>query len=201
MRLSWVRGLTGCDQASWQGRNGGGWVGCYEVTQKEFKEVLGFNPSTNSLGGNYPVESMTLAQAMRFCKELTDKDPLPAGWRYDLPSEPQWEFFARGTTATTNGAYFLKSKPPRGPESPQAVGILSPNNYGLYDVLGNLAELTTATDRGDEGVYHVKRGGGFRSTADTLSVAHQPQPKGPWQHRDPAQDTGFRVVLVPVSSP
>jgi formylglycine-generating enzyme required for sulfatase activity len=195
MILAWVTNLP--DGGSWPGRQGGGgWVGKNEVTQAQFEKVLGINPSANKAGGDYPVENMTLDQANEFCAKLTAGDPKLKGWHYTLPSEQQWKFFAGDLPPKNNDgnytdyANYSLSKVGK----TIAVGSLKPNSFGLYDVLGNVSELTstllpTATN------YSILKGGNFaKGSALILQLPTQPE-----YYSKPDRTIGFRVVLVPVT--
>jgi serine/threonine protein kinase len=199
MVLVWVRGLPGAENSSWNGRKGGGWVGQYEVTQDEFNSVLHKNPSKNQKGGRYPVENMTYNDAVSFCDTLTrlEQQRLPAGWHYSLPSESQWAFVGAKTPVDTTYAFFAKSGDQKTPEE---VGLLKTNSFGLYDVLGNVAELTRTRwhyDNTSDTNYFVRRGGGFQSVSSTLS--EDPGDYTYWVFPGPSADTGFRVILTPAS--
>ncbi len=133
----------------------GYWLGKYEVTQKQYKAVMGTNPSwyTND---NEPVEMVTWNDATNFCAKLTEIEKaagrLPAGYRYTLPTEAQWEYACRaGTTTDLNSGKNLSNKD-QCPEmdevgwyngnsaSPHSVGQKQPNAWGLYDMHGNVQE-------------------------------------------------------------
>jgi len=204
MTLAWVANLPGCQDSQWTtDRANGGWVGRYEVTQDKFKRVLGFNPSKSQAAGNgkFPVENMSFEDATRFCEELTKLDKLPAGWHYALPTEEQWEFFAAGTPLDTKHAYY---EPPgiKKPTMPQETGRLAANSFGLYDVLGNVAELTRTlwhySANADERKHYIWRGGGFDSTMAVMAAnANDVVDKAYWIFIDPKPDVGFRVILIP----
>ncbi|MFM7118549.1 MAG: SUMF1/EgtB/PvdO family nonheme iron enzyme [Planctomycetota bacterium] len=123
------------------------YLGVTEVTQTQFEDVMGFNPS-NHKGDLLPVDSATWFQAVEFCDRL---NALPAEVRagrvYRLPTEAEWEFAAR---AGSGHRYFFGESPAgidqfawyisNSNGKPQDVGIKLPNPWGLYDVLGNVDE-------------------------------------------------------------
>ena len=82
----------------------GFFLGKFEVTQEQWKAVMGTSPS-EFFGPKRPVENISWDQAKRFCQELSILEQkagrLPEGWIYDLPTEAQWEYACRaGTTST-----------------------------------------------------------------------------------------------------
>jgi formylglycine-generating enzyme len=120
---------------------------------------------------NYPVVGITWKQARAFCNWRTDLqtdfstrlNEAPAH-NYRLPTETEWELAARGGLTNTIypwGSYYTRNdvgcfmanfKPLRGnyvSDSPSTtntmkVGQFDPNNYGLYDMSGNVAEWTSS---------------------------------------------------------
>jgi formylglycine-generating enzyme required for sulfatase activity len=108
-----------------------------EVTQAQFQEIMGTNPSAAACGGDCPVESMTWREAGAFCAALGGR----------LPSEAEWEYAARAGTTTAYGcgadpacldgvAWYNSTL-----DTPHAVRAKSPNAFGLYDTLGNVDEF------------------------------------------------------------
>jgi formylglycine-generating enzyme required for sulfatase activity len=95
------------------------WLGAHEVTQKQFKEVMGYNPSRFSRDGtpgpglnyirdpaegkdrvpadtgDFPVENVSHDEAVEFCQKLTKKEA-DLGRTYRLPTEAEWEYACRG---------------------------------------------------------------------------------------------------------
>ena len=71
------------------------YIGRTEVTQAQWKAVMGNNPSRFE-GDDLPVEQVTWNDAMEFCEKLNDMGMAPAGWKFSLPTETQWEYAARG---------------------------------------------------------------------------------------------------------
>ena len=85
----------------------GFYMGETEVTQGLWQEVMGANPSYNEVGDNYPVEKVSWNNCQDFLRKLNAK--APAGWRFALPTEAQWEYACR---AGTTGAYDGRDRPP-----------------------------------------------------------------------------------------
>ncbi len=111
-------------------------LGVREVTQKQFRAVMFYNPSHFSInssgffgtpytyapgGGkskipagedteDYPVENVSWLEAEAFCDRLTEKDTTkPAGWGYRLPTEAEWEYACRGGTPAYQVFHFGNS--------------------------------------------------------------------------------------------
>jgi sulfatase modifying factor 1 len=138
------------------------WAGKYEVTQGDWRRVVGKPPGdlTAELpeGDDYPVGNVNFAEAEEFCRKLTEtarkSGELPEGWEFRLPSEAQWEYACRaGTTTATSFGDSLSSKQANfkgkpyngGEEGPSPgkaarVGSYPANAWGLHDMHGNTFE-------------------------------------------------------------
>ncbi len=117
-----------------------------EVTQRQWKAVLGKNPSfftDNAL----PVETVSWADAADFCRKLSDK----GGVAYRLPTEAEWEYACRagtttpfytGDTISTDQANYdgnftyANGKKGEFRETTTDAGRFPPNAWGLHDLHG-----------------------------------------------------------------
>jgi hypothetical protein len=194
------------------------WVGETEVTQREFTILMDQNPSKH-IGDHLPVESVTAFEAKEWCDRLTKKDAtaglLPSEYAYTLPTDEQWTVFCGGSTL--DDAITSRDGARIGPEPVKRLG---PNEYGLYDVRGNVWEWTRtrydsslnspeirsvylfgAVQNGERNGATtgldpnglVLRGGSWRNKGDLLSKTTR-NSNDP-NTRDNAN--GFRVVLAP----
>jgi formylglycine-generating enzyme required for sulfatase activity/TolB-like protein len=136
-------------------------IGKYEVTQKEWFEIMGTNPS-NFKGDNLPVESVSWLEAVEYCNRRSVKEGLTPAYRgsgdnitcdwnangYRLPTEAEWEYAARGgnrdpmayeysgSNSVDTVAWYDGNSGKRTHE----VGTKAPNSLGLYDMSGNVWE-------------------------------------------------------------
>lgn len=119
----------------------GFYIGRYEVTQELWKLVMRGNPSWHK-GDNLPVECVSWYDIQRFIARLNKK----TGHSYRLPTEAEWEYAAKGGKKSRNYlfsggdcesvAWFVENS---GGETHE-VGLLEPNELGLYDMCGNVHE-------------------------------------------------------------
>jgi len=130
-------------------------MGVHEVTQAQYEQVMGKNPSAFK-GATLPVERVSYDDALEFCQKLSD---LPAekaaGRKYRLPTEAEWEYACRagtstpfhfgnelnGTQANCNGNAPYGTTP-KGPylRKTSSVGSYPANAWGLHDMHGNVME-------------------------------------------------------------
>jgi hypothetical protein len=170
--------------------DGGYWAGKYEVTQRVFESLMNYNPSTFRRP-NHPVENLPWEMAMTFCEKLNQSEQragkLPAGYRYTLPTESQWDTFS--ADASIDLAATSRNAPL---SSTQDVGASEPNKYGLYDTIGNVWEWSL--DAVDDKGAHGMRGGSWLSSTENFPSA-ETHSAGAAKYAD--RFTGFRVILAP----
>lgn len=141
------------------------WMAETEVTQKQYQEVTGENPSTLKASGflglfssnkydNHPVDAVTWYQAVAFCRSLSKREEeKSANHWYRLPTEAEWEYACRA--GTTTSFHFGSFQSVKGTEAninwkafgshytennTVAVGTYAPNAFGLFEMHGNVAE-------------------------------------------------------------
>jgi formylglycine-generating enzyme required for sulfatase activity len=176
--------------------------------------------------GGYPAVSMTQQAALRYCRWLYEK----TGEFYRLPTEAEWEYACRAGNTT---AYYYGDDPDEledyawyfdnSGEKYQKVGQKEANDFGLYDMLGNVAEYTADQYQSDltevfdpkkpqavqtqpRGKYRRSvRGGAYDDDAESCRCAYRLAANPSWQARDPqvpksnwwnpdSPFVGFRIV-------
>lgn len=226
------------------------WIGEKEVTHDEF--LVFFNDETvtrNSevdavtrptsqyidlswgMGkqGGFPFNSMSQKTAVMYCRWLYQK----TGTFYRLPTEAEWEYACRAGTTT---AYFFGEDSTaigeyawyegNSENKYHKTGTKKPNSWGLYDMLGNVAEwtldqynenyITQAAEKDPMTEPTSKypktlKGGGFNNNALMSTCAARYKSDASWNKRDPqipkskwwltdAAAVGFRVVS-PLAQP
>jgi formylglycine-generating enzyme required for sulfatase activity len=127
----------------------GFYMGVYPVTQEQWREIMGNNPSCFKGEKNLPVEMVSWDDCQEFIKKLRGKDKKP----YRLPTEAEWEYACRagtktpfhfGETISTDQANYNghfrygdgKIGVSRGKTTP--VGRFPANAFGLFDMHGNV---------------------------------------------------------------
>lgn len=183
-------------------------MGRYEVTQREFLQVMGYNPSNDKSNDLYPVSKVTLYEAMNYCNKLseqkgytpvytfsntkwdkeTGKELLEATVTrnkaangYRLPTNAEFEYAAKG--GPENGKYpfyfagsddldevgwYEDNSRIGDEEHVHVVGLKKPNALGIYDLSGNIEEMT--------GEWYI--------SLDYASDAEETDPWGPETPRD-----------------
>jgi formylglycine-generating enzyme required for sulfatase activity len=118
-------------------------IGQYPVTQEQYQAVMGNNPSNFKNNPKNPVEMVSWNEAQEFCKKLSQL----TGKKYRLPTEAEWEYACRAGTQTRfyfgddatkledYGWYNGNSS-----SKTHTVGEKKPNDWGLYDMSGNVWE-------------------------------------------------------------
>ncbi|MDQ6678907.1 MAG: formylglycine-generating enzyme family protein, partial [Acidobacteriota bacterium] len=199
-------------------------AGAYEVTQREFREVLGFNPSANR-GDSLPVENVSWWEAIRYCNlrslaeklqpcyNLTTGDCGRSRNGYRLLTEAEWTYALGQIPEAAGLPNFAWLGPSATKDTRQLmafartnhtrpVGSLSPNEHGLYDMLGNVWEwvqdyqdpsgaISSSTNPSGPslGIARVVRGGSWISTTSRWGSGYrsslEPDRRSPY--------TGFRI--------
>jgi formylglycine-generating enzyme required for sulfatase activity len=171
----------------------------YEVTQAQYKAVMSANPSSFK-GDDLPVDSVTWQQAEDFCSKLSQITKR----EYRLPTEAEWEYASRaGAQSAIAGivdamAWYNANSGGR----THPVGQKHPNDFGLYDMNGNVWEWCQSkykpypykADDGRENVQdgdvRVMRGGSWENNAVSCRSAYRRQVLPSVR-----ATIGFRVVL------
>lgn len=182
------------------------WLAKTELTQAQWEAVMGSNPSQFK-GPNLPVENVSWEDAQAFIAKLNDKQILPEGWKFALPTEAQWEYACRaGEKRPYSGGSLDEAGWYAGNSGGKTneVAKKKPNAWGLYDMHGNVdewcADWYEDTLKGgidlvgpSSGALRVLRGGSWYDDASNCRAAYR-------FRFDPGgriNFLGFRPALVP----
>jgi hypothetical protein len=140
----------------------GFWIGRTEVTQEAYQRVMGTNPS-KFREGRRPVESVPWDKAASYCSQV--------GMR--LPTEVEWEYAARAgdpgsQLSILDRVAWYKQNAGAGTHE---VGTQQANNWGLFDMLGNVWEWTTTVDPVRRA--YIFRGGSWNNAAKFARVSER----------------------------
>jgi formylglycine-generating enzyme required for sulfatase activity len=195
------------------------YMGKFEVTQGQWKKVMGNNPSNfANCGEECPVEQVSWDDIQEYIGKLCKREK-QSPCKYRLPTEAEWEYAARagGSTRsptggskyywgdTINDAYLWYDNNSGNATHP--VGKKKPNAWGLYDMSGNVWEWVGDWHRSDfyknsptndpkganSGGIRVLRGGSWSINARYSRLSYR-------NVYDPGSrdiNCGFRLVLLP----
>lgn len=206
------------------------YLGIYPVTQREWKMIMNSNPSQFK-GDDLPVEKVSWKNVQDFIKKLNNKESTD---KYRLPTEAEWEystragtsrryFFGNNKSKLDEYAWYAENSGSRSPlkgdylgydkkdweknnwgGKTHPVGMKKPNNWGLFDLYGNVWEWVedkwnegydgapsdgTAWENGDKDL-RVCRGGGWCDMITSCQSAFRIY----FQDSKRADDIGFRVL-------
>ena len=162
------------------------YLGKTEVTQKQWVDIIGHNPSKFK-SGDRPVERVSWNSVQDFIKKLNKA----TGMNYRLPTEAEWEYAARsgggrekwaGTDKESELDEYAWYYSNSARDGTHAVAGKEPNGLGLYDMMGNVWEwCSDLYDRDyyenspaknpegpSDGSTRILRGGGWKSKPEHL---------------------------------
>lgn len=183
----------------------GFWMSATEITQGQWKAVMGYTRSHFS-GDQLPIDSVSWGEAVTFCQRLSQRE----GRVFRLPTEAEWEYACRAGAEGNGGGVVgvdLEQASWYGTNSDERThpgGAKKANSWGLFDMLGNVAEWCAdayqaeypqeeAVDpvvRSERGAK-VVRGGSWASFARSCRCAARSSTPAAYQEKE----TGFRIVM------
>ena len=171
------------------------YFGKYEVTQEQWQEIMGNNPSYFKGDLSRPVEQVSWYDCQAFIKKLNAHTEVKsAGITFRLPTEEEWEYACR---AGSKGKYGLLADGREGTidemgwyedndDKIHPVGQKKPNAWGLYDMHGNVWEWTASAD----GSCRFFRGGSYCNDASDCESDYRDWNSPDLRH----YGLGFRLV-------
>ena len=172
------------------------WVGVFEVTQLQYKNVMNKTPSTYA--GDYrPIEHAGYFACEQFLTKLSSR----TGKSFRMPTRDEWRYACRaGSTAKPFSATKETSRCKESASDGKGgystyhtvVGSYKANGWGLYDMLGNVFEWTSTGLSGSESYYIAYPSGG--SYAESLPNDDTRSERGSMYGGD--ENEGFRAFAI-----
>jgi Sulfatase-modifying factor enzyme 1/L,D-transpeptidase catalytic domain/Caspase domain len=151
----------------------GFWIGETELTRSQWNLA---KRNITSGNGKLPKTRVSWYQAKDWCNRMMQSASLPSGWRFDLPTEDQWEYACRAGSSTkyffgddtTDLSGFAWYGEPEATGHVHEVGQKKPNPWGLRDVYGNVWEWCSNRKASDQ---YALRGGGWADVATEIDYS------------------------------
>ncbi len=165
-------------------------IGKTEVTQAEWRAVMGANPSHfSSCGDTCPVEKVSWNDAQEFIKKLNTK----TGKQYRLPTGIEWEYACYGDSRSEycggNDLDAVAWTMDNSNGQTHPAGQKQANGYGLYDMTGNVWEWVNDCWQGDC-ERRALRGGSWLNFPQLARIVQQ----GRYVMSNQYDNIGFRLA-------
>ena len=177
------------------------WLATTMVTQEMFEKIMKGVPNRSSIkNAKNPITSIKFSEAVKYCNKVGGR----------LPSEAEFEWAARAGTTNSRVKNVKKQEwfNKNSDGIPHSVAKLKPNDWGLYDILGNICELTCTpwefeliggTDPGvgndSKSIERVTRGGSYGSAESVIRASSRGGIYEQEKPRDGSDFPGFRYVI------
>jgi formylglycine-generating enzyme required for sulfatase activity len=174
------------------------WLGQYEVTRKQWRQVNGDTANASKPDDTLPIENVSWNEVQTFLAKLSQNMPQ---YEFRLPTEAEWEYTCRsggkpenyaGSNEPDSVAWYLNNSG----RKLHSVGAKAPNGLGMYDLSGNVREWTQDWYAADyshptSGKMKIVRGGGWINAAKYVRCTNREQ----YLPDIPKAGLGFRVVM------
>ncbi len=176
------------------------YMGMYEVTIGQWARIM--NQSYAPEDSVIPKTNVSYGECLAFADKLYTLTNIP----FELPTEEDWEYAARGgninyTATLYSGSNHIDSvawyKGNSGSKKHKCDGSLFPNQCGIFDMSGNVSEICNSPyykDATDEKqmAFKVLRGGNYSSSAEEVTIGS----RAPFEQNDKGNDkVGLRLII------
>lgn len=159
-------------------------IGETEVTEALYKTINGTSSSSN-----YPVVNITRSSANSTIEKINNSTKL----NFAVPSAEQWKYAAKGGNKSQNYTYCGSNTPgdvawySANASSRQIVKTKAPNELGIYDMSGNVAEMINSTSN-----YYNAYGGDYSSASSNITKTSCQE----IYYSSSYNNVGFRLILT-----
>jgi ATP-dependent DNA helicase RecG len=178
------------------------WLGKYPVTQEQWQAVMKNKPF-DSPNARHPVVNVSWDEVKNFYEKVNTYMNITssAKYKYTLPMEAEWEYACRADTMTPfntgndcltpkDANYYQEKSQKSSPETTE-VGKFLPNNWGFYDMHGNVNEWCWNKYKSDS-LARAYRGGSWENTQSNCRSAYSNAHSSDCK----CSNLGFRLALV-----
>ena len=155
-----------------------------EITQFQFEEIMGYNPTNFDICDNCPVDGVDFSVSSEFCELIGGRLPTEAEWEYAARAGSETKYYCGNEDGCLDDIAWYESN---SEGKPHEVCAKEANSFGIYDILGNLHEYTSDNcyeyteeeevdpSHPEDGQWLVLRGAGWASPSVGMRVSYRHQ--------------------------
>lgn len=166
--------------------------GFFLIGETEVTEAL-YHGSTEY--SQKPISSISYSSAISWIEWINNATKL----NFSIPTAGQWKYAAKGGNKSQNYTYSGSNNPgdvawySANTSTKQNVKTKAPNELGIYDMSGNVAEMTTEYYSNYGDYYYYYYGGSYDSSSSNCQITNS---SGAQEDYDYSSTVGFRLILT-----
>ncbi|MBQ5911818.1 MAG: SUMF1/EgtB/PvdO family nonheme iron enzyme [Bacteroidaceae bacterium] len=141
--------------------------GFYLIGETEVTEALYYSINGTSSSSQKPISSISYYSALSCIEKINNQTKL----NFSIPTSDQWDYAAKGGNQSQNYTYSGSNTPDdvawysENTDTKRNVKTKAPNELGIYDMTGNVFEMTLTRD-----AYYYCVGGSYNSDSKILEA-------------------------------